>query len=116
MIIILLQKWSDAYIYFLIHKCIGYAVPVTETGIQDNAYTRAHCPFGNAATTERKITVKCSLVLNKSQHSDMLHVVYKSKFHLYGQNTGTELLSSHLKIPTEWENCLLFNLTVSKWE
>lgn len=36
-------------------------------------------------------------VLYKSQHIDMLHVMYKSKFHLDGQNTGTELLTSHLK-------------------
>lgn len=48
-----------------------------------------------------KITVKFSFVSYKCQHSDMLHVVYKSKFHLYGQNTGTELLRSHLKTPTE---------------
>lgn len=46
-----------------------------------------------------------SLVLYKSQHSDILNVVYKSKFHLFGQNTGTEVLRSHLKIPTKKTAC-----------
>lgn len=74
---------------------------VIETGIQDNAYTISQRPFGKSATMGENITVKFGLVLYKSQHRDMLHVVYKSKFHLYGQNTGTELLRSHLKTPTE---------------
>lgn len=39
-----------------------------------------------------------SLVLYRSQQGDILNVVYKSKFYLYGQNIGTELLRSHLKI------------------
>lgn len=60
-----------------------------------------------------KITVKFSLVLYKSQHSDMIHVVDKSKFYLYGQDTGTELLKSQLKTPTE-KNCLQISLTTSK--
>lgn len=51
------------------------------------------------------IAVKFCLVLYRSQHSDMLHVVYESKFYLYGQDTGTELLRPHLKTPTEKTAC-----------
>lgn len=72
-----------------------------ETGIQDNAYIISQCPLGDSATVGEHITLKFSLMLNKSQHSDILHVVYKSKFHLYEQNTSTELLRSYLKTPTE---------------
>lgn len=35
----------------------------------------------------------------------MLHVVDKSKFYFYGQDTGTELLKSQLKTPTEKTAC-----------
>lgn len=79
---------------------------VIEAGIQDNAHTVSQCPFGNSDTTGgKKITVKFHLVLYKSQHSGMLHVVYKSESYFYGQNAGPELLRSHLKTPTETTAC-----------
>ena len=52
---------------------------VSEAGIQDNAYTISQRTFGNY-TAMGEITVKFRLVLYKSQHSDMIHVVDKSKF------------------------------------
>lgn len=98
-------KWSEANIYFF-YKHIVYAVLVIEADIQDNAYTVSQFPFGNSDTMRvKKITVTFRLVLYKSQHSGMLHVVYKSKFYFYGQNAGPELLRSHLKTPTEKTAC-----------
>ena len=66
------MKLTSIFIY----KHIEYAVPVIDAGIQDNVYTVSQCPFGNSDTMGvKKITVKFRLVLYKSQHSGMLHVV-----------------------------------------
>lgn len=52
-----------------------YAVLVIEADIQDNAYTVSQFPC-TWHYEGKKITVKFRLVLYKSQHSGMLHVVY----------------------------------------
>lgn len=47
------NEWKLPSIFF-IYKHIEYAVPVSETGVQDNAYTISQCPFGNSTATGGK--------------------------------------------------------------
>lgn len=92
----------EANIYFFLsYKHIEFAAPVRQVfKVTLSQYHNAPlaipplCGRGEIAVTFR-------LVLYRSQHSDILHGVYKSTFYLYGQDTGTELLRSHLKTPTE---------------